>query len=445
VTQKIQLPNDWAPRYHQKPIWNALTPIDQGGLGLKRACMVWHRRAGKDSTCINFIAKAMFDRVGTYWHMLPTTTQARKVVWTGIDFHGRRIIDQAIPQEIRTRTNNNDMVIETLNGSVYQCVGSDNYDSLVGSNPIGVVFSEYSLADPAAWNFIRPILAENGGFALFIYTPRGKNHGYRIFEMAKKNPRWYASLSTVEDTFREDGVTPIIDQATIQEERDSGMAEDMIQQEYYGSFDAGVAGSYYTEELNRAEEDGRIGDFPWDPHSPCVTVWDIGIRDATSIGIYQMDQTGAPVCIDYVEGRNKGMDYYIKELREKPYVYNAHYGPHDIETKDWVTGKSRQAMAADDHDFHFDVTPKLSIDDGVEACRKFLNRCKFNKRKVAPLLDALYSYHRTYDDKREIYMDKPVHDWSSHASDMKRYASIVIHPYLFTQQSSADKKVKGAL
>ena len=443
MSTKINLPNNWGPRYHQWPVWNALTPTIHGGKGLKRACMIWHRRAGKDSVSINFTAKSMFDRVGTYWHMLPTTTQAKKVIWDGIDYRGNRIIDQALPIALRARTNNNEMKIEMINGSIWQAVGSDNYDSLVGANPVGVIFSEYSLANPAAWNFIRPILAENGGWALFIYTPRGKNHGHRLYEMACKNPRWFASLSTVEDTVREDGVTPIIDQDTIEEERNSGMAEDMIQQEYYGSFDAGMAGSYYVEELNRAEKDGRIGLFPWDPSKPCVTVWDIGIRDATSIGIYQWSDDDCPVCIDYIEDRNKAMDFYIKQLRELPYVFNSHWGPHDIENKDWVTGKTRREMA-ELLGFIFEVTPKIALMDGIESCRKFLNRCKFNKPKTAPLLDALYSYHRSYNEKTEIYLDKPVHDWSSHASDMKRYSSIVLHAGLFQKQSIIPK-VKRAL
>jgi len=33
------------------------------------------------------------------------------------------------------------------------------------------------LQDPRAWDFIRPILAENGGLAVFNFTPRGANHG----------------------------------------------------------------------------------------------------------------------------------------------------------------------------------------------------------------------------------------------------------------------------
>jgi hypothetical protein len=86
-----------------------------------------------------------------------------------MDRSGFKFLDH-IPREIRVRTNETDMLIELDNGSIIQIVGSDNYDSLMGSNPVGCVFSEYSLQDPRAWEFIKPILRENGGWALFIYT-----------------------------------------------------------------------------------------------------------------------------------------------------------------------------------------------------------------------------------------------------------------------------------
>ena len=214
------MPNDWDCMDHQCDIWNYL---DNGG---KRAVAVWHRRAGKDSTSLNYTATEAMENVGVYWHMLPTQKQARKVVWDGIDRSGRRMIDQVFPKEIRKAKREQEMQLELKSGSIWQLCGSDNYDSLVGANPKGVVFSEWSLCDPKAWDFIRPILAENGGWAIFIYTARGKNHGYTMAQMAKANPSWHYSCLTVDDTKRPDG-SPVITQEAIQEDRDSGMSEDM--------------------------------------------------------------------------------------------------------------------------------------------------------------------------------------------------------------------------
>jgi hypothetical protein len=154
----IELPAGWAPRGYQKKLWQYL---EHGG---KRADVAAHRRWGKDDIALNRAACAAFERVGTYWHMLPEAAQARKAIWDAINPHtGRRRIDEAFPKELRANTREQDMLIRFVNGSTWQVLGSDNYDSLVGSPPVGVVFSEWALAKPDAWTYTRPILAENGG------------------------------------------------------------------------------------------------------------------------------------------------------------------------------------------------------------------------------------------------------------------------------------------
>lgn len=191
---------------------------------------------------LNLTAREMFKRVGTYWHLFPEQAQARKAIWNGIDGQGRKILNQVFPgfslaQSRRSsggivkRVSNQEMLVELQTGSLWQMAGSDNYDSLVGSNVVGVVFSEWSLANPLAWDYIRPILLENGGWAMFIYTPRGRNHGYTTFQMALNNEKWIADRKTIEHTGR-------LTEEDIQEERDSGMSENKIQQEYYCDFEA---------------------------------------------------------------------------------------------------------------------------------------------------------------------------------------------------------------
>lgn len=226
----VRIPNLWTPRSYQRPLYNQFGH----GRQYQRGSVIWHRRAGKDSTVLNLTAREMFTRVGTYWHLFPEQAQARKAIWNGIDGQGRRIIDQFLPPEARHEAapkSEQEMLLRTATGSTWQLAGSDSYDSLVGSNPVGVVFSEWALANPAAWDYIRPILLENGGWALFITTPRGRNHAYQTHMTAMASDNWFADLRTVDDTGR---ITP----EQIQEERDSGMSEAKVQQEYFCSFEA---------------------------------------------------------------------------------------------------------------------------------------------------------------------------------------------------------------
>jgi len=146
---KVHLPaNNWKPRDYEIPAWDYLW---DGG----RHCeMVWHRRAGKDDLSLRWTSIAVFNQVGNYWHMLPQANQARKALWNAVNPHtGRRRIDEAFPVDIRANTNSTEMLITFINGSTWQVVGSDNFNSLVGSPPIGLVFSEWALCNPAAWAY----------------------------------------------------------------------------------------------------------------------------------------------------------------------------------------------------------------------------------------------------------------------------------------------------
>ena len=390
--------------------------LESGG---KRAVAVWHRRAGKDSLALNWTAPAAHQRIGVYWHLLPTLAQGRKTVWDGIDRAGRRMIDQAFPPEVRVNVRKDEMKIELKCGSIWQVVGSDNYDSLIGSNPVGVVFSEYSVADPAAWDFIRPILAENGGWALFIYTARGRNHGATLYEMAQRNPNWFSQLLTVDDT-------GVLSPEVIEEERASGMSEDMIAQEYYCSFSAALVGSYYGKQMVDAENEGRVGPVMHEVNLRVETWWDLGVGDSTSIWFVQRHGREIRV-IDYHEASGEGLPYYAKVLQEKPYIYSRHIAPHDIEVRELGTGKSRRDTALQ-LGLRFQVAPNLPIDDGIDAVRAMLPRCWFDRVKTSRLVEALKQYRKNWNDKTKSFENHPFHDWTSHAADAGRYGAVTRDP-----------------
>lgn len=412
---QIEMPNDWDCMNHQIPLWNY---FDNGG---KRGVAVWHRRAGKDSTAINYTASDAIENVGVYWHMLPTQTQARKVVWDGIDRYGRRIIDQSIPKEIRTATRSQQMQIEMASGSLWQLCGSDNFDSLVGANPRGVVFSEWALCNPKAWDYIRPILAENGGWALFIYTARGKNHGYTLSEMARKNPSWFHSVLTVDDTKRADGA-PIISQEAIQDDRDAGMSEDMIQQEYYCSFDVAIPGAYFAKEIAAARADKRICFIPVEPHIQVHTFWDLGISKGNSMCIWFVQAIGKEIrVINHYENENLPMSHYIgivdKFKRDYSIEYGQHHAPHDIDVRDLMSGKKRIDTARE-MGIVFTMVPRtVDLNDSIESTRRLFSRCWFDENRCEAGINALASYHREFDDNKQVYRDVPVHDWSSNSAD----------------------------
>lgn len=216
-----------------------------------RFYLAWHRRAGKDVYGLDFARRRMEERTGTYWHLFPFHVQARRAIWNGIDARdGMKFIDRAFPPQLRDKEPNNTEMSIDWKGSHWQMLGSDNYDRMVGSNPCGIVLSEWALCDPMAWEYIRPILIENGGWAMFITTFRGRNHAWRLFENVKHLENWYTSLRTVEQTFKHDGKRIVTD-VDIQDARAEGMDESLIQQEFYCNPDAANTGAIFNRQYNR--------------------------------------------------------------------------------------------------------------------------------------------------------------------------------------------------
>lgn len=422
----MELPNNWHCRPYQDALWKALAHQR-----IKRAVAAWHRRSGKDDIALNWTATAAFERVGTYWHLLPQANQARKAVWDAVNpASGAARIDQAFPRELRQTTRQQDMLIRFVNGSTWQVVGSDNYNSLVGSPPVGVVFSEYALADPNAWAFIRPILAENGGWAMFISTPRGRNHFHKLYELARSDPNWFGQRLTVADT-------GIITDAQIEQERRELAAErgedeanDIINQEYYCDFDAAIPGAYYGREISKLEKAGRICDLPHDPRFPVVTGWDLGVGDPTGIWFAQQIR-GTVNIIDYYEHSGAGADHYARVLKEREYTYDYHILPHDAEHREWGTiGASTRVNVLKGLKVRpIRVLPQSSREDGINAVRVLLPRCRFaNTPDVSRGLNALRQYQKKWDEKLRVYSNTPLHDWTSHAADAFRYLSLGLKP-----------------
>ena len=407
---KLRVPVDWRPRPYQLPLWKFL---EDGG---KRAVCVWHRRAGKDLCSINWAVVSALQRPGLYWHLFPTYNQGRKIAWDGMTKDGRAFLNH-FPEELIQGKNNTEMRLTLKNGSIFQVVGTDNVDRLIGANPVGVIFSEYSVQDPRAWDYIRPILAENDGWALFIFTARGRNHGYDLLNIAKRNETWFQQVLSVEDT-------RAIPMSAVDEERAAGMPEEMIEQEFFCSFDAPLVGAYYGNAMARLLADKHITKVPYEPLLDVHTSWDLGVGDSTVILFFQLQGNEIRI-IDYYENQGEGLAHYIKVLREKEYVYGDHYAPHDIQVRDFSTGRSRLEIARE-LGVRFRVAANLRIDDGIEAVRSILPRCYFDEDKCSHLIEALRQYRKDYDEKLKAYKDRPLHDWTSHPADAMRYLALSV-------------------
>lgn len=373
---------------------------------------------------MNIVAKKSHERIGIYYYVFPTYAQGRKILWDGIDKEGKKVMDH-FPPEVVAKKNETEMKVYFKNGSMFQIIGADKIDSIVGTNPIGVVFSEYALIGPTVWGLLRQILAENGGWAIFNFTPRGENHAYDLYELAKNTPGWYAQLDRASST-------GVIDKQTLQNDRDECVrlyGDDALhQQEMECDFSVPITGAYYATNIQKAYADGRIGVVPHEPRVVVDTWWDLGVNDLMAIWFTQT--VGAELrVINYHADGGKGLPHYIKHLEEvgksEGYVYGKHTAPHDIKARELSTGKERIETART-LGINFEVAPQLSIQDGIDSVRALFPKCWFDSNKCRDGINALKSYRKQFDEKRNTYLNTPYHDWSSNGADAFRYLAVSI-------------------
>jgi hypothetical protein len=391
----------YKPREHQLKVHELLE-------GKRFAVVVAHRRFGKTVAALNhLIREAVLNTKETprYAYIAPTYGQAKRVAW---DY----LVKYTTPLG---GTNNISELRVDFWGRRIQLYGSDNPDSLRGQFFDGVIIDEVGDQNPKIWtDIVRPALTDRKGWCLFIGTPKGHNHFKELRDRAEKEEGW----GLLEFKASETGV---VDETELKAARNE-MGEDKFRQEFECSFDAAVEGSYYGQILNELEDKKHMQEIPREELSRTFTAWDLGMGDSTSIWVAQLVGTEVRL-IDYYENHGVGLDHYVKWIKDNDYAKAEHILPHDVRVRELGSGKSRLEML-EESGLEIKIAPRMGLDDGIQAVRRLLPRCWFNVPKVQTGLNCLRNYRRDYDEKRKIFYERPLHDWSSHGSDSFRYLAL---------------------
>jgi hypothetical protein len=390
----------YRPRPQQKAI--------HAGIDAHRfSTIVCHRRFGKSVMGINHLQKgALTCKLPRprYAYIGPTYRQAKQTIWDYAQHYS-----STIPG---VEKNQAELRVDYPNGGRVQLHGADNPDSLRGSYWDGVVLDEYGLmASNVFTEVIRPALSDRGGWAVFLGTPNGHNQFYEAYQHAKGDPSWFCAVYKASET-------GILSAAELTDAR-KVMTDDEYRQEFECSFEAAIKGSIYGKELEKAKVDGRITRIPYEPLLPVDTDWDLGVGDATAIWFSQTLTSGEVRLIDYVEASGEGLPYYVNLLQSKGYSYGDHWAPHDIQVREFSSGRSRFDTAKG-LGIHFKVSPRIPIEDGIHAGRMLFPRCYFDEVKCAAGLEALQHYRRDYNSRLNEFKSTPIHDVFSHAADAFR-------------------------
>jgi hypothetical protein len=375
--------------------------------GTRFCVVVAHRRMGKTVAAINHLIKSAIEcdkDEPRFAYIAPTYGQAKRVAWDYLTKFTRPL----------NATHNISELRADFWGRRISLYGSDNPDSLRGQYFDGVILDEIGDQDPKIWNeIIRPALADRLGWCMFVGTPKGKNHFFSLRDKAEEAEDWKLLEFKASET-------KILPESELDSARKE-MGEDKYNQEFECSFNAAVEGSYYGQIINTIEEKGHITRIERDDLCRSFVAWDLGMGDSTCLWVAQL--VGKEVrLIDCVENHGQGLDWYVRWLQDNDYARWEQFLPHDVEVRELGTGRSRKEVLME-AGLNITVAPRLSVADGIQAVRRLLPRCWFDP-KTKPGLDALRNYRREHDEKRNVFYEKPLHDWASHYSDSFRYLAI---------------------
>ena len=356
-----------------------------------------------------------------YAYIAPTYSQAEKIAWEYFKNYCENIpgykANEAKLRITIVRKDKKDAI-------TFWLLGAENPESIKGIYLDGAILDEYGKMNPVIWTqVIRQCLSDRMGWAIFIGTPLGRNQFYERYLYALAHPEnWFAIMFKASET----GIIPPSELKDMKEE----MTEDEFSQELECSFTAALTGMYYSKEMLKLREDGRIGDVPHNPRLPVSTFWDLGVADDMVVWFVQYDGVNYNV-IRYMEEAGKSIAWWIKELTTLPYNYARHHWPHDGSQRELVSGKERWITAEELGLKPIDIVNRVRIKgDAIDASRSILPLCRFDEKNCESGIYCLENYQREWDNKNKVFKINPKHDWASHGADGFSTFAVGVDPRL---------------
>jgi len=395
---KIQIP--YTPRKHQAYIHQELDKH-------RYAVLCCHRRFGKTVMVLNHLIRAALTNTNhnpRYAYIAPTYKQAKSIAWDYLKFYTKNIPG--------TKWNESELRCDLVNGARITLLSSENFDSIRGIYLDACAIDEVAQVSQGLIDeVIVPALSDRKGKLFLIGTQKGMNNiFYDYYQKAQADPKWFLYKAKASET-------KIVDEEELSNAL-TVMGTAKYNQEFECSFIGNLEGSIYGDLVQELDDKGNIGAVPYDPSLPVNTAWDIGYNDSTSIIFFQLLNHQLNI-IETYENDNEALPHYIKFLQDKDYIYDTHYGPHDLDVTEFSNGKTRREVASA-LGVRFRIAPRILLEDGIHAVKMILPRCKIDSNNCADLLIALRHYHRKFNDKERIFKSKPVHDFSSHMCDALR-------------------------
>ena len=410
-TRKAANDDNWELPYKPRAQMEAFHQRNQ-----RFAFLICHRRFGKTVACIaELIIRALYTKKKSaqYAYICPFRTQAKAVAWN-------YLVEMTLG--IATDVKVSELSITLPNGAKIWLSGSDNVNALRGLYLDGAVIDEFAQCRPDLLEaVIMPCLLDRKGWLVIIGTAYGRlNQFFNYYEKSRDDPEWFHADIKVYDS----SVIPTEEIIRIKD----AVSDAKFRQEFMNDFSAELVGTYYATQINELEADGKINEhIKWDPDRPVQVGFDIGRGDNTVAWFWQETPHGIN-WIDYYTNNGEQAQHYIDMLRQKPYDITRVHLPHDAKAMTFSTHKSALEQFVEgfkDTDTQINLVPKLSIDDGIEASRQVLRHSNFNMEHCFYGVECMRVYRKKWNEVTQVFMNTPLHDYSSDSADAFRYCAIM--------------------
>lgn len=237
------------------------------------------------------------------WYIAPTYRMAKQIMWADLK--------ASIPRKWIVRIHETEMSITLRNGSIIECKGADDPDTLRGVGLNFVVMDEFQDIRKDTWTtIIRPTLAKDRGEALFIGTPKAYNQLYELY-MLGQDPTKSAWSSYQFPTI----TSPFIPEEEIEDAR-RDMDPRTFRQEFEASFETMSGRVYYPF-------DRHVHTRPVIAFNPSLPIW-VGVDfniDPMSAAIMQPQTNGEVWVVDEIYLSNSNTEELCEELERRYWRY----------------------------------------------------------------------------------------------------------------------------
>lgn len=269
-----------------------------------------------------------------------------------------------------------------------------------------------------SWEVLIPTIRLDGSEIWISFNPVLETDS--TYERFVKNPQPNSLLKHV--TYRDNPWFPV----ELQREAAALRARDpdAYQHVYLGECRYTLDGAIYANELRDTQEQGRIGNVPYDPTRPVSVYFDLGWSDQTAVWFAQ-HIAGEIRLIDFLQDTQRPFNDYLRELQGRGYDYATLWLPHDAQAKSLGTGRSIEEIARN-AGWRVRIVPRLSVADGINATRTLFPNMWFDKERCADGLSALRYYRYEVDPNSGQFSRNPLHDQASNGADAIRYVAVAM-------------------